>query len=104
MIDAVRAGLTGLTIHPRLLLYGFSRGAQMAQRFSMVYSGEVAAVATPAAGSYSVDRAQTSAAALADHGNSAELHVFSGAGHEETSAMRANACAFLASHADTTAG
>ena len=61
LLDQVRAGVTGLVLQPRLLLYGFSRGAQMAQRFSMVYPGEVAGVAALSGGSYTLPRVQDNA-------------------------------------------
>jgi poly(3-hydroxybutyrate) depolymerase len=161
MLDALRAGVGGMDLEQRVLLYGFSRGAQMAQRFALAYPGEVAAVAALSAGSYTlperqdgtdrplrfpfgiadlpdvglarfdgslfgtipfwvgvggedvnpadtsrawdtyegltrVDRARAFAAHLQRHGNPVELHVFGGAGHEETGSMRASACAFLA--------
>jgi poly(3-hydroxybutyrate) depolymerase len=160
MLESVRAGVTGLELAPELLVYGFSRGAQMAHRFSMTYPREVAAVAALSAGSYTlpnaedatgraltfpfgtadlaglglqpfdqaafgripvwvgvggsdanptdtsrawdayegstrVERARAFVDDLVHLGQRAELHVFSGVGHEETSAMRAAACAFL---------
>jgi pimeloyl-ACP methyl ester carboxylesterase len=60
MLESVRAGVTGLQVAPRLLVYGFSRGAQMAHRFSMIYPREVA-VAVLSAGSYTSPDARTGA-------------------------------------------
>jgi pimeloyl-ACP methyl ester carboxylesterase len=150
LLDALHAGAAGVDLAPRLLLYGFSRGAQMAHRFAMAYPAEVAGVAVLSAGSYTlpdphdvgaqpmlarfdptvfasipfwigvggedvnaadtarawdtfegqtrVDRAQAFAAHLQAVGNPVDLHVFGGAGHEATTAMRESACGFLASH------
>jgi hypothetical protein len=52
-------------------------------------------------GATRVDRARALVSTLQRLGGSAELHVFGGAGHEETGTMRASACAFLASAAHT---
>jgi hypothetical protein len=52
--DQVRAGVTGLDLESRPLLYGFSRVAQMAERFSIVYPGEVAGVAALSGGSHTL--------------------------------------------------
>ncbi len=163
LIDQVRGAISGFDLAPKLLVYGFSRGAQMADRFSMVYPTEVGAVAALSAGSYTLpnsqdaahrpmlfpfgvsdlqtisdetfdsqafsqvpfwigvgardinpddtsrawdtfegqtrmDRARAFADRLEQRGGSVELHIFGGAGHEETAAMRLSACAFLASH------
>jgi hypothetical protein len=161
ILDRVRAAVSGFIVQPRLIVYGFSRGAQMAERFALLYPDEVAAVATLSAGSYTLptsedfqhnplrfpfgvadlhqiggaqfdwiafsqipfwvgvgaedaNPADTSrpwdpyegrtrvdrARALVGHLESAELHIFSGAGHEETASMRASACAFLAAKAE----
>jgi predicted esterase len=54
LLDQVRAGVSGLDLEPRLIVYGFSRGAQMAERFSTVYPGEVAGVAALSGGSYTL--------------------------------------------------
>jgi len=169
MIDELRAGVRGVDLQPGLLVYGFSRGAQMAERFSIVYPDEVAGVATLSAGSYTlpqaqdsthrpmdfpfgiadlsdiglqgfnrdrfsqipfwvgvgsndtnpadtsrawdayegttrVQRARTLVGDLHDLGVSAQLHIFGGAGHEETGAMRTAACAFLDSVSASSTG
>jgi len=161
LIDELRSGVSGFALQSKLLLYGFSRGAQMADRFSVLYPAEVAGVATLSAGSYTlpetedathrpllfpfgisdlnaiatapfdqaafsripfwvgvggndtnpadtsrawdtyegqtrVERAQAFATQVQGQGGSVELHVFGGAGHEETGSMRLSACAFLA--------
>ncbi len=44
----------GLAVRPRVLLYGFSRGAQTAHRFATVYPGRVRAVAALSAASYTL--------------------------------------------------
>ena len=163
LIQQVRDATSGLELAPKLLVYGFSRGAQMADRISMVYPDEIGAVAALSAGSYTlpdsqdaahrpmpfpfgvsdlqaisdgpfdqqafsqipfwvgvgaqdinpadtsrawdtyegqtrIDRARAFAGSLEQRGGSAELHIFGGAGHEETATMRLSACAFLASH------
>lgn len=159
LVDDIRSRAGGVTSE-QILVYGFSRGAQMAHRFAMAYPQEVLAVAALSAGSYTmprdedqsqapleypfgvadlesvtgeafdeakfveipfwlgvgaadtnpldigrawdnyegqtrVDRAAAFATQLQAEGAQAELHLFSGVGHEETSAMRADACAFL---------
>jgi poly(3-hydroxybutyrate) depolymerase len=164
LIQQVRDATSGLDLAPKLFVYGFSRGAQMADRFTMVYPREIAAVAALSAGSYTlpdsqdaahrpmrfpfgvsdlqaisdaafdqqafsqvpfwvgvgaqdinpddtsrawdtyegqtrIDRARVFAGSLQQRGGSVELHIFGGAGHEETATMRLSACAFLASHA-----
>jgi poly(3-hydroxybutyrate) depolymerase len=161
LLANLRARITGVPLQPGLLLYGFSRGAQMAHRFSLLYPREVAAVAVLSAGSYTlpededpghsplefpfgvadlqqvaggafdpvafsripfwvgvggadtnpadtarawdqlegrtrVERAQAFAQQLRARGVSTSLHIFGGAGHEETGSMRASTCAFLA--------
>jgi putative flippase GtrA len=58
LVEQVRAAVSGLELQPRLLVYGFSRGAQMAHRFSMLYPSDVAAVATLSAGSYTLPEAE----------------------------------------------
>ena len=50
-------------------------------------------------GQTGVERAQAFAAQVQGRGGSVELHVFGGAGHEETGSMRLSACAFLAEQA-----
>jgi hypothetical protein len=50
----------------------------------------------PLEGRTRVERAQAFARQLQARGVSTSLHIFGGAGHEETGAMRASACAFLA--------
>ena len=52
-IDAI-PGRTGLATRERVLLYGFSRGAQAAQRFATFYPERVAGVAVLSAGSYTL--------------------------------------------------
>ena len=52
-IDAI-PGRTGLATRERVLLYGFSRGAQAAQRFATFYPERVAGVAALSAGSYTL--------------------------------------------------
>jgi poly(3-hydroxybutyrate) depolymerase len=161
LMAQLRTQLTGVPLQGKLLLYGFSRGAQMAHRFTLAYPQEVAAVAALSAGSYTlpededpahaplhfpfgvadleaiagapfdqaaftrvpfwigvggadtnpadtapawdqyegrtrVGRAETFAEQLQARGASVSLHIFGGAGHEETGTMRASACAFLA--------
>ena len=63
LIARLRTQLAGVPLWDKLLLYGFSRGAQMAHRFTLAYPQEVAAVAALSAGSYTlpedVDPAQT---------------------------------------------
>lgn len=49
---------TGLDLAPRAALYGFSRGAQLAQRFAMVYPEQTDAVAAFSAGSYTLPMGQ----------------------------------------------
>jgi pimeloyl-ACP methyl ester carboxylesterase len=165
ILDKVRAAVSGFVVQPRLIVYGFSRGAQMAERFALLYPHEVAAVAALSAGSYTlptsedfqhhplrfpfgvadlnqiggaqfdwiafsqipfwvgvgaedanpadtsrpwdtyegrtrVDRARTLVGGLP----SAQLHIFSAAGHEETASMRASACAFLNAQAEFESG
>jgi len=52
---------TSLQLRPRVLLYGFSRGAQAAHRFAFMYPRRVLAVASMSAGSYTLptDRSPT---------------------------------------------
>lgn len=47
---------TGLSFRPQVLLYGFSRGAQMVHRFAEWYPEKVLAVALFSAGSYTLPR------------------------------------------------
>lgn len=59
-LAAIIAGLparTGLALRPRVLLYGFSRGAQTAQRFATVYPGRVLGVAALSAADYTLPTA-----------------------------------------------
>jgi predicted esterase len=49
---------TGLDVEPRAALYGFSRGAQLAQRFAIVYPEQTHAVAAFSAGSYTLPTGQ----------------------------------------------
>jgi poly(3-hydroxybutyrate) depolymerase len=58
LLDRVRAASEGFEVADKVLLYGFSRGAQMAHRFSMIYPDRVAAVAALAAGSYTMPRTE----------------------------------------------
>ena len=44
----------GLALHPRVLLYGYSRGAQAVHRFATYYPERVLAVAALSAGSYTL--------------------------------------------------
>jgi hypothetical protein len=53
----------------------------------------------PYVGSTRLERAERFARALQGLGASVTFETFSGAGHEETLAMRARACEFLATHA-----
>ncbi|MBX5492689.1 MAG: hypothetical protein IRZ14_16180 [Chloroflexi bacterium] len=45
---------TGLDVEPRAVLLGYSRGAQLAQRFAMVYPEQTRAVAAISAGTYTL--------------------------------------------------
>jgi pimeloyl-ACP methyl ester carboxylesterase len=45
---------TGLTIQPRVVLFGHSRGAQLALRFTEIHPDQVAAVAAVSAGTYTL--------------------------------------------------
>jgi pimeloyl-ACP methyl ester carboxylesterase len=45
---------TGLDLEPRVALYGFSRGGQLAQRYAMVYPEKTQGVATLSAGTYTL--------------------------------------------------
>jgi predicted esterase len=45
---------TGLDLEPRAALLGFSRGAQLAQRFAMIYPEQTLAVVAFSAGSYTL--------------------------------------------------
>ncbi len=56
-LRAILQGLpaaTGLQLAPRVALYGYSRGAQTAHRFALVYPEEVRALAVLSAGSYTL--------------------------------------------------
>ena len=57
LLQALEGSATNFTLAPRLLVYGFSRGAQMAHRFSMFYPSHIAAVAALSAGSYTLPEA-----------------------------------------------
>lgn len=54
--DYVRhlAATTGYTIQPRVLLFGHSRGAQLALRFTEIHPDQVAGVAAASAGTYTL--------------------------------------------------
>lgn len=45
---------TGLAVEPRVMLYGFSRGAQLAHRFTLVYPELVRAAVVLGAGTYTL--------------------------------------------------
>jgi poly(3-hydroxybutyrate) depolymerase len=45
---------TGLTLNPQVAIYGASRGAQLAERFALVYPNETRAVAALSAGTYTL--------------------------------------------------
>jgi predicted esterase len=45
---------TGLDLEPRVALFGFSRGAQLAERFAMVYPEQTQGVAMMSAGTYTL--------------------------------------------------
>jgi pimeloyl-ACP methyl ester carboxylesterase len=45
---------TGFNVQPRVLLFGHSRGAQLALRFTEMHPGEVAGVAAVSAGTYTL--------------------------------------------------
>ncbi len=47
----------GLELHQHVLIYGFSRGAQIGHRFALFYPDEVETVATISAGSYTLPQA-----------------------------------------------
>ena len=53
LVDAVPAE-TGVVLAERLLVFGFSRGAQAALRFTMLYPERVQAVAALSAGTYTL--------------------------------------------------
>jgi pimeloyl-ACP methyl ester carboxylesterase len=53
LLDSVRAE-TGVAVGPRVLIFGFSRGAQSALRFAMLYPDHVQAVAACSAGTYTL--------------------------------------------------
>lgn len=50
---------TGFQVRERVLLYGFSRGAQAAHRFALMYNHKVLASASMAAGSYTLPISST---------------------------------------------
>jgi poly(3-hydroxybutyrate) depolymerase len=66
LVARLPALLPGVRPRAGLLLYGFSRGAQMAHRFGLVYPREVAAVAVLSAGSYTLPEDQDAARAPLD--------------------------------------
>ena len=47
---------TGLALRDRVLVYGFSRGAQTAHRFALAYPNKVLAVATMSGGTYTLPK------------------------------------------------
>lgn len=53
LLDAV-ADETGVTISPQVMLFGFSRGAQAALRFALLFPERVQAVAACSAGTYTI--------------------------------------------------
>lgn len=53
LLDALPAE-TGYPLRERVLLYGFSRGAQSAHRFALAYPGRVLGVAAMSAGTYTL--------------------------------------------------
>lgn len=55
ILDALPAQ-TGLKLKPRVFVFGFSRGAQLAQRFAFFYPERVRAVAALSGGSYTTPR------------------------------------------------
>ena len=55
-LDSLSAQLGGVRLADRVYVYGFSRGAQLANRFAFFYPDHVAAVATLSGGSYTVPR------------------------------------------------
>jgi poly(3-hydroxybutyrate) depolymerase len=54
LLDQVRSQLPDVPLADRVLVYGFSRGAQMAHRLALFYPNDVRAVATLSAGSYTL--------------------------------------------------
>ncbi len=50
---------TGLPLEPRAALFGFSRGAQLAQRFAMIYPEQTLGVAALSAGTYTLPASAT---------------------------------------------
>lgn len=167
LVDSLPITVGGAPIKTtdRVMLYGFSRGAQVAHRFALFYPDKVASVVALSAGSYTlprrtarvgsqdkplafpygvadleryagvpfdaklvarvpflvgvgsadngtagvprpwdpyegstrVERAQAFTRSVKEIGGNALLDVFSGASHEETARMRAEACDFMAS-------
>ncbi|MHB1007004.1 MAG: alpha/beta hydrolase [Chloroflexota bacterium] len=55
IVDGLSAR-TGLQLKPRVLLYGFSRGAQAVHRFAFAYPESVEGVATISAGTYTLPK------------------------------------------------
>jgi pimeloyl-ACP methyl ester carboxylesterase len=49
---------SGLQLEPRVLLYGYSRGAQLADRFALVYPEQTRGVAALSAGTYTLPLGQ----------------------------------------------
>jgi pimeloyl-ACP methyl ester carboxylesterase len=66
LLDQVRAAM-GLQANPRVFVYGFSRGAQMAHLFAMTYPHEVLAVAALSAGSYTLPEDEDASHAPLDY-------------------------------------
>jgi pimeloyl-ACP methyl ester carboxylesterase len=52
-------GRIGLEIKPHAVFYGFSRGAQLAQRFALVYPEQTRAVVLFSAGTYTLPASET---------------------------------------------
>jgi predicted esterase len=46
--------ITGVMVQPQALVYGYSRGAQAANRFALAYPNRVSAVAMVSAGTYTI--------------------------------------------------
>jgi predicted esterase len=50
--------MTGLPLQPKVVFFGFSRGAQLAERYAMVYPEQTLGVAAMSAGTYMLPYAQ----------------------------------------------